>query len=100
MELLALSCANPQPETAAGKVAKPDPSDTPGDPVVEQTMQKLIETAGRIVAKRSVTCSGVTAPSGTIDDTGRVELSSEVMKKTGAAAATKSTETTKFRAGR
>ena len=32
--------------TAAGRVTIPDPSDTLGDPTVEQTMQKLIETSG------------------------------------------------------
>ena len=31
------------------RVTIPDPSDTLGDPVVEQTMRKLIETAGRLV---------------------------------------------------
>ena len=81
--------------TAAGRVTIPDPSDTLGDPVVEQTVKKLIETAGRLVAKRNVTGSEVTAPYGTIDDTGRVELSSEVMKRTGAVASTKPTETSK-----
>ena len=44
-----------------------------------------MEAAGRLVANRNVPGSRVTAPSGTIDDTGRVELSSEVVKKTGAA---------------
>ena len=29
-----------------GRVTIPDPSDTLGDQVVEQTMQRLIETAG------------------------------------------------------
>ena len=58
-------------------------------------MQKLIETAGRHVAKRNVTGSAVTAPYGTNDDTGRVEFSSEKIKKTGAAAPTKLTETLK-----
>ena len=33
--------------TAAGRVTTPDPRDTLVDPVVEQTKQKLIETAGR-----------------------------------------------------
>ena len=32
------------------RVTIPDPSDTLGDPVVEQTIRKLIETAGRLVA--------------------------------------------------
>ena len=61
--------------TATGRVTIPDPNDTLGDPVVEQTVEKLIETAGRLVANRSAPESGVTAPYGTIDDTGRVELS-------------------------
>ena len=81
--------------TATGRVTIPDPSDTLGDPAVEQTMQKLRESAGRLVANRSVRSSGVTAPYGRLDNTGRVELSSEVMKKTGAAAGTKPTETSK-----
>ena len=33
------------------RVTIPDPSDTLGDPVMEQTVRKLIETAGRLVAK-------------------------------------------------
>ena len=45
-------------------------------------MRELVEAAGRLVANRSVPGSGVTVPSGRIDDTGRVELSSEAMKKT------------------
>ena len=45
-------------------------------------MTQLVEAAGRLVANRNVPGSRVTAPSGTIDDTGRVELSSEVVKKT------------------
>ena len=52
--------------TAAGRVTILDPSDILGNPVVEQTMLKLIETAGRLVAKRNVTGSGLTAPYGTI----------------------------------
>ena len=56
--------------TATGRVTLPDPSDTLGDPVVEQTMRKLIETAGRLVANRNAPGSGVTAPYGTVDDTG------------------------------
>ena len=35
------------------RVIIPDPSDTLGDPVVEQTMRKLIETAGRLVANKN-----------------------------------------------
>ena len=34
-----------------GRVTVPDPSDTSGDPVVDQTVRKLIETAGRLVAR-------------------------------------------------
>ena len=66
----------------------PYPSDTLGDPVVEQTMRKLIETAGRLVANRNAPGSGVTAPYGTINDTGRVRLSQDVMTKRGDSDAT------------
>ena len=52
-----------------GRVIIPDPSDTLGDPVVEQTVRKLIETAGRLVANRIAPGCRVTAPYGTIDDT-------------------------------
>ena len=69
--------------TATGRVKIPDPSDTLGDPVVEQTVRKLIETAGRLVAIRNAPGSGVTAPYGTIDDTGRVQLSQDVLTKRG-----------------
>ena len=69
--------------TATGRVTIPDPSDTLGDPVVEQTMTKLIQTAGRLVANRNAPGSGVTAPYGTVDDTGRVQLSQDVMTKRG-----------------
>ena len=61
--------------TATDRVTFPDPSDTLDDPVVEQTVRKLIETAGRLVANKNAPGSGVTAPYGTIDDTGRVRLS-------------------------
>ena len=61
--------------TMAGRVTIPDPSDTLGDPVLEQTVRKLIETAGRLVANRNAPGYGVTAPYGRIDDTGRVKLS-------------------------
>ena len=61
--------------TATDRVTIPDPSDTLGDPVVEQTVRKLIETAGRLVANMNAPGSGVTAPYGTTDDTGRVRLS-------------------------
>ena len=57
----------------------PDPSDTLGDPVVEQTVRKLIETAGRLVANRNAPVSGVTLPYGIIDDTGKLQLSQETM---------------------
>ena len=71
------------PPTTTGRVLIPDPSDTLDDPVVEQTVRKLIETAGRLVANRNAPGSGVTAPYGKIDDTGRVELSRETAKKMG-----------------
>ena len=67
--------------TATGRVTIPDPSDTLGDPVVEQTVRKLIETAGRLVANKNAPGSGVTAPYGTIDDTGRVRLSQTVIRQ-------------------
>ena len=63
------------------RVTIPDPSDTLGDPVVEQTVRKLIETAGRLVANKNAPGSGVTAPYGTIDDTGRVRLSQAVIRQ-------------------
>ena len=66
-----------------GRVTIPDPSDTLGDPVVAQTVQKLIETAGRQVVNRSAPGSGVTALYGTMEDIGRVELSQETMRRTG-----------------
>ena len=75
--------------TVPGRVTIPDPSDTLSDPVAERTMQQLMEAADRPVANRGVPGSGVTAPYGKIYDTGRVELSSEVMKKTGNATVTK-----------
>ena len=74
--------------TTAGRVTIPDPSDTLGDPVVEQTVRKLIETTGRLVTNGSAPGSGMTAPDGRIDDTGRVELFQETMKKTGVDKAT------------
>ena len=46
-------------------------------------MQKSIETAGRLVASRNAPGSGVTAPYGTIADTGRVHLSQEIIPRTG-----------------
>ena len=63
------------------RVTIPDPSDTLGDPVVEQTVRKLIETAGRLVANKKAPGSGVTAPYGTIDDTGKVQLSQTVIRQ-------------------
>ena len=63
------------------RVTIPDPSDTLGDPVVEQTVRKLIETAGRLVANKNAPGSGVTAPYGTIDDTDRVRLSQTVIRQ-------------------
>ena len=63
------------------RVTIPDPSDTLGDPVVEQTVRKLIETAGRLVANKNAPGSGMTAPYGTIDDTGRVRLSQTVIRQ-------------------
>ena len=72
-----------RPPTTTGRVTIPDPSDTLGDPVVEQTVRKLLETAGRLVANRNAPGSGVTAPYGRLDDTGRVELSRETTRKTG-----------------
>ena len=47
---------------ATGRVTIPDPCDTLGDPVVEQTVKRLIETAGRLVANKNTQGSGVTAP--------------------------------------
>ena len=67
--------------TATSRVTIPDPSDTLGDPVVEQTVKRLIETAGRLVTNKNAQGSGVTAPYGTIDDTGRVRLSQTVIRQ-------------------
>ena len=67
--------------TTTGRVTIPDPSDTLGDPVVEQTVRRLIETAGRLVANKNAPGSGETAPYGTIDDACRVRLSRSVMTK-------------------
>ena len=67
--------------TATGRVTIPDPSDTLGDPVVEQTVRKLIETAGRLVANKNAPGSGVTAPYGTINDTDRVRHSQTVIRQ-------------------
>ena len=67
--------------TATDRMIIPDPSDALGDPVVEQMVRKLIETAGRLVANKNTPGSGVTAPYGTIDDTGRVRLSQTVIRQ-------------------
>ena len=67
--------------TETNRVTIPDPSDTLGDPVVEQTVRKLIETAGRLVANKNAPGSGVTAPYGTIDDAGRLRLSQTVIRQ-------------------
>ena len=80
------------PATTGG-VTIQDPSDTLGDPVVEQTMRKLIETAGRLVANRN-------APYGTVDDMGRVQLSQDVMTKRGVSDATLPTRAQKSQTGR
>ena len=45
-------------------------------------MQKLMESAGRLIANMNAPGSGVTAPYGTIDDTSRVQLSQEMMRRT------------------
>ena len=58
--------------TATDRVTIPDPSDTLGDPVVEQTVRKLIETAGRLVANKNAPGSG---------DTDRVRLSQTVIRQ-------------------
>ena len=79
-----------------GRVKILDPSDTLGDPVVEQTVRKLIETAGRLVANRNAPGSGVTAPYGTIDDTGRVQLCQDVMTREGVSNATSSTSSSRI----
>ena len=52
-----------------------------------------MEAAGRLMANRSVPGSAVTALYGTVDNTGRVEISSEVVKKTGVAREAKSKKT-------
>ena len=82
------------PDTTC-RVTIPDPNDTLGDPVVEQTVRKLIETAGRLVANRNAPGSGVTAPYGAIDDTGIVQLSQETMTRTGVSDTTLPTKSSK-----
>ena len=78
-----------------GRVTITDPSDTLGDQVVEQTKKKLIETAGRLVANMNLPGSGVTAPYGTIDDTGKRQLSQETMERMGASNPTLPTKSSK-----
>ena len=80
---------------ATVRVTIPDPSDTLGDPVVEQTVRKLIETAERLIANRNAPGSGVTATYGTIDDTGRVQPSQEMMTRTGVSDTTLRTKSSK-----
>ena len=79
-----------------GRVTISHPSDTLGDPVLKQTVRKLIETAGRLVANRNAPCSGMTAPYGTKDDTGRVQISPEMMPRTGVTDTTLPTKSSKF----
>ena len=67
--------------TETNRVTIPDPSDTLGDPVVEQTVRKLIETAGRLVANKNAPGFGVTAPYGTIDDAGRIRFFQTVIRQ-------------------
>ena len=81
--------------TTTGRVTVPDPSDTLGDTVVEQTVRKLIETAGRLVSNRKAPGSAVHAPYGTIDDVGRVQLSHETMTRTGVSDRTLPTKSSK-----
>ena len=61
MELLTprelIQTTDVRPPTTAGRVTMPDPSDTLGDPIVEQTVRKLIETAG-LVANRNAQVPG------------------------------------------
>ena len=59
-------------------------------------MRKLIETAGRLVANRNAPGSGVTAPYGTIDDTGSVQLSQDAMTKEGVSDAALQTRSSKI----
>ena len=55
--------------------------DNSSNPVAKRTMRQLVQAADRIVANRNKPGSGENAPYGTIDDIGRVELFSEVLKK-------------------
>ena len=83
------------PPTAAGRVTIPDPSDTSGDPVVEQTVKRLIETAGRLVANKNAQGCGVTASYGKIDDAGRVRLFRSVLTREGVSDTTPPRESSK-----
>ena len=58
-------------------------------------MKKLIETAERLLANRNAPGSGVTAPYGTIDDTGRVETFQETMTRTEVSDSTLPTKSSK-----
>ena len=71
-----------------GRMTVLDPRDTLGDPVVEQTVRNMIETAGPLVANRNAPGPGLNAPYGTIDDTGRVQLYQDVMTREGVSNAT------------
>ena len=84
-----------RPPITTGRVTIPDPSDTLGDPVVKETVRKMVETTGRLVANRNAPGSGVTAPYGTIDDTGRVQLYQETMARTGVSDTTLTTKSSK-----
>ena len=53
-----------RPSTTTVRVTIPDPSDTLGDPVVEETARKLIETAGRLVANKKAPGSGISDDKG------------------------------------
>ena len=90
MELLALRELIQTTETrlpaTTGRVTIPDPIDTLGDPVVEQTVRKVIETAGPLVANRNAPGSGVNAPYGTIE---------EMMTRTGVSDTTLPTKSSK-----
>ena len=74
MELLTPRELSQRMEVRPQTTTIPNPSDTLGDPFVEQTVGKLLESAGRLAANRNAPGSGVTAPYGRIDDTGRLEI--------------------------
>ena len=71
-----------------GRVTIPGPSGTLEDPIVESTMIQLVEVAGHLLASRNAPSSGLTGPYGMIDDTGRMELSGAVEKRTDARSTT------------